>query len=76
MLLSLIFFFFLKFDYFFSAVAPVRMAMPMNSLPLLMDFTEDSTAPKTPLTVSPQHLLGKSSYLRAAGIHLRLQINC
>uniref|UniRef100_A0AAX7SK46 Thyroglobulin type-1 domain-containing protein n=1 Tax=Astatotilapia calliptera TaxID=8154 RepID=A0AAX7SK46_ASTCA len=32
------------------AVAPVRMAMPMNSLPLLMDFTEDSTAPKTPLT--------------------------
>ncbi|XP_030595045.1 CD74 molecule, major histocompatibility complex, class II invariant chain a [Archocentrus centrarchus] len=32
------------------AVSPVRMAMPMNSLPLLMDFTEDSKTPKTPLT--------------------------
>uniref|UniRef100_A0A3Q3L9S2 CD74 molecule, major histocompatibility complex, class II invariant chain a n=1 Tax=Mastacembelus armatus TaxID=205130 RepID=A0A3Q3L9S2_9TELE len=35
-----------------KAVAPVRMAMPMNSLPLLMDFTsdEDSKSSKTPLT--------------------------
>ncbi|XP_051275559.1 CD74 molecule, major histocompatibility complex, class II invariant chain a [Dicentrarchus labrax] len=34
-----------------QAVAPVRMHMPMSSLPMLMDFTdEDSKATKTPLT--------------------------
>lgn len=35
-----------------QAVAPVRMQMPMNTLPLLMDFTEDedSKTSKTPLT--------------------------
>ncbi|KAK2849208.1 hypothetical protein Q5P01_009042 [Channa striata] len=35
-----------------QAVAPMRMHMPMNSLPLLADFTsdEDSKSSKTPLT--------------------------
>ncbi|XP_014828294.1 PREDICTED: HLA class II histocompatibility antigen gamma chain [Poecilia mexicana] len=33
-----------------GGVAPARMAMPMNSLPLLADFTEDDTSSKTPLT--------------------------
>nr|QIM55159.1 H-2 class II histocompatibility antigen gamma chain [Lateolabrax japonicus] len=35
-----------------QAVAPMRMQMPMNSLPMLMDFTsdDDSKTTKTPLT--------------------------
>ncbi|XP_054890632.1 CD74 molecule, major histocompatibility complex, class II invariant chain a [Poeciliopsis prolifica] len=33
-----------------QGVAPARMAMPMNSLPLRLDFTEDDTSSKTPLT--------------------------
>ncbi|KAI3351788.1 hypothetical protein L3Q82_020631, partial [Scortum barcoo] len=35
-----------------GTVAPMRMHMPMNSLPLLMDFTADVDAktPKTPMT--------------------------
>uniref|UniRef100_A0A3B5L8S1 CD74 molecule, major histocompatibility complex, class II invariant chain a n=1 Tax=Xiphophorus couchianus TaxID=32473 RepID=A0A3B5L8S1_9TELE len=33
-----------------QGVAPARMAMPMNSLPLQLDFTEDDTSSKTPLT--------------------------
>ncbi|MEQ2168780.1 hypothetical protein GOODEAATRI_018279, partial [Goodea atripinnis] len=34
-------------------VAPARMAIPMNSLPLQMDFTEDdSKSSKTPLIVT------------------------
>ncbi|XP_018555124.1 CD74 molecule, major histocompatibility complex, class II invariant chain a isoform X2 [Lates calcarifer] len=35
-----------------QAVAPVRMQMPMSSLPLMMDFTtdEDTKTSKTPLT--------------------------
>lgn len=44
---------FIFFPFIFPGVAPARMAMPMNSLPLLMDFTEeDSKTSKTPLTVS------------------------
>lgn len=48
-LLDLIYLFVL----FFTAVAPMRMQMPMNSLPMLMDFTsdDDSKTTKTPLTV-------------------------
>ncbi|XP_041846419.1 CD74 molecule, major histocompatibility complex, class II invariant chain a [Melanotaenia boesemani] len=33
-----------------QAVAPVRMAIPMNTLPLLRDFTDDDSSSKTPLT--------------------------
>ena len=44
---------FVFFFVFFTVGAPMRMHMPMNSLPLMMDYIpdEDSKSSKTPMTV-------------------------